>query len=199
MSRLPNDIEYRHLAQSDHSELNMSRGDSSSPVSEVDNNLCRTEITHDFPASSGAVVLETRKKKEQQKQNWSRIQAFDGWIWNSFYHDLNAVKYNKGSYLDSLTRCNSCHDLYWRDEKHCKTCHTTFELDFELEERYAIHVATCTENADTEIFPRHKVLPSQLQSLKAAIHAIEVGYIAWLKLCIHLCGYNLSLSLSHTQ
>ncbi|CAL5322080.1 unnamed protein product [Camellia sinensis] len=60
------------------------------------------------------------------------------------------------------------------DEKHCKTCHTTFELDFDLEERYTIHVATCRENGETHMFPNHKVLSSQLQAIKAAIHAIEV-------------------------
>ncbi|CAL5413581.1 unnamed protein product [Camellia sinensis] len=59
-------------------------------------------------------------------------------------------------------------------KKHCKTCHTTFELDFDLEERYTIHVATCRENGETHMFPNHKVLSSQLQAIKAAIHAIEV-------------------------
>ncbi|XWS36650.1 hypothetical protein CRYUN_Cryun20dG0103400 [Craigia yunnanensis] len=70
-------------------------------------------------------------------------------------------------------KCESCHDLYWRDEKHCRICHTTFELDFDLEERYAIHVATCREKGGNSTFPKFKVLPSQLQSLKAAVHAIE--------------------------
>uniref|UniRef100_A0A5B6YSH3 DDT domain-containing protein n=1 Tax=Davidia involucrata TaxID=16924 RepID=A0A5B6YSH3_DAVIN len=173
MSSTSNAAGIRQLTQSDQSDLIMSREDSSSPVSDVDNNLCLTEIRKDFPASSAALVLETGKKAEQEKQKWSRVQAFDTWIWNSFYSDLNAVKYSKRSYLDSLTRCECCHDLYWRDEKHCKTCHTTFELDFDLEERYTIHAATCRENGDTDMFPKHKVLSSQLQSLKAAIYAIE--------------------------
>ena len=163
------------LTQYDRSDLYMIREDSSSPVSDIVDNPCATDITNDFLASSGAIVLGVGKKGEEQKQRWRRLQEFDAWIWSSFYSDLNAVKHGKRTYLDSLARCESCHDLYWRDEKHCKTCHTTFELDFDLEEKYAIHIATCREKEDNDMFPKHKVLSSQLQSLKAAIHAIEVG------------------------
>ncbi|THG21669.1 hypothetical protein TEA_000298 [Camellia sinensis var. sinensis] len=173
MSNMLNDTGIRQLSQSDQSELNISREDSSSVVSDADNNLCLTKTKNDYQVSSGGKVLETGNKEDHQKQKWSRLQAFDTWIWNSFYSNLNAVKYSKRSYLDSLTRCECCHDLYWRDEKHCKTCHTTFELDFDLEERYTIHVATCRENGETHMFPNHKVLSSQLQAIKAAIHAIE--------------------------
>ncbi|XP_057471021.1 homeobox-DDT domain protein RLT3-like isoform X2 [Actinidia eriantha] len=174
MSSMLNDTGIRQLPHSDQSELNISREySSSSVVSDVDNNHCLTEISKDFAAPSGAIVVEAGNKGEQQKQKWSRLQAFDAWIWSSFYYDLNAVKYGKRSYLDSLTRCGCCHDLYWRDEKHCMTCHTTFELDFDLEERYTIHAATCRENGKTNMYPEHKVLSSQLQLLKAAIHAIE--------------------------
>ncbi|XP_030963210.1 homeobox-DDT domain protein RLT3 isoform X2 [Quercus lobata] len=163
----------RHLTQSDQSELDMVREDSCSPVSDVDN-LSLTETIKDSLPSSGAVVLDVGNKGEEQQERWNRLQEFDSWIWNSFYSNLNAVKHGKRSYLDSLARCESCHDLYWRDEKHCRICHTTFELDFDLEERYAIHAATCREKEDSEIlFPQHKVLSSQIQSLKAAIHAIE--------------------------
>ena len=65
--------------------------------------------------------------------------------------------------------------MYWRDEKHCKICHATFELDIDLEERYAIHAATCNRKNEesSDSFPDHKVLSSQLQSLKAAVYAIE--------------------------
>ncbi|RVW34765.1 Homeobox-DDT domain protein RLT3 [Vitis vinifera] len=161
------------LTQYDRSDLYMIREDSSSPVSDIVDNPCATDITNDFLASSGAIVLGVGKKGEEQKQRWRRLQEFDAWIWSAFYSDLNAVKHGKRTYLDSLARCESCHDLYWRDEKHCKTCHTTFELDFDLEEKYAIHIATCREKEDNDMFPKHKVLSSQLQSLKAAIHAIE--------------------------
>lgn len=173
-SRLLNNPEIRHLAQSDRSELDIVREDSSSPVSDVDNNLNLTEITTDSVPPSGAIVLEVGKKGEEHTQKWSRLQAFDVWIWNSFYLNLNAVKHGKRSYLDALTRCESCHDLYWRDEKHCRICHMTFELDFDLEERYTIHTATCRGRAENGTVPKYKILSSQLQSLKAAIHAIEV-------------------------
>lgn len=152
--------------QSDQSEVNISRDDSSSAVSELDNNICLSEMNNDFSVSSSSKLLKTGNKEEKM-QKWSRLQAFDAWIWNSFYSELNAVKYSKRSYLDSLTRCECCHDLYWRDEKHCKTCHTTFELDFDLEERYAIHVATCKADGEADMFPNHKVLSSQLQALKS--------------------------------
>ncbi|KAK2647491.1 hypothetical protein Ddye_014980 [Dipteronia dyeriana] len=149
------------------------REDSSSPVSDVDNNLNLSEIANDSLPPLGAIVLELGKKGEEQNRKRSRLQEFDVWIWNFFYLNLNAVKNGKRSYLDSLTRCESCHDLYWRDEKHCKICHTTFELDFDLEERYAIHAATCRGKGDNNTSAKHKILSSQLQSLKAAVHAIE--------------------------
>lgn len=175
--RLVNNTEVRHVAQSEQPELDMVREDSSSPVSDVDNNLVLTEIGKDFLSSCGAIVLDVGRKGEEQNRMCSRLKEFDVWIWNSFYLNLNAVKHGKRSYLDDLTRCEHCHDLYWRDERHCKICHTTFELDFDLEERYAIHVATCRGEGD-HLVSKHKILSSQLQALKAAVHAIEV--------CCHL-------------
>ncbi|KAF2284713.1 hypothetical protein GH714_029492 [Hevea brasiliensis] len=172
-SNMVNHAENRRLAQSDQPELDIVREDSTSPVSDVDNNLSLPEVMKDSLPPCGAIILEAGKKEEEDNQKWSRLQEFDAWIWNYFYCDLNAVKRVKRSYFESLTRCETCHDLYWRDEKHCRICHTTFELDFDLEERYAIHSATCRAKRDSEMFPKHKVLSSQLQSLKAAVHAIE--------------------------
>ncbi|KAE9614034.1 putative transcription factor & chromatin remodeling DDT family [Lupinus albus] len=173
MSRIKVNITgMRCVSHSDQSELDMVTEDSYSPISDVDN-LNMTETAEDSLPSAGAVVIAAGKKGEEKVQKWLCMQEYDSWIWSSFYLDLNVVKYGRRSYLDSLARCKSCHDLYWRDERHCKICHLTFELDFDLEERYAIHTATCREKEDSNIFPNHKVLSSQIQSLKAAIYAIE--------------------------
>lgn len=149
------------------------REESSSPISDVDNNLSMTDMSKDTVPACGAVVLASGKKGKVENEQSERLQEFDAWIWNCFYSSLNAVKHSKRPYLESLAKCGICHDLYWRDEKHCKYCHTTFELDFDLEERYAVHSATCREKMENEVFPKHKILPSQLQTLKAAVHAIE--------------------------
>ncbi|XP_048232620.1 homeobox-DDT domain protein RLT3 isoform X2 [Ricinus communis] len=172
-SSIANDSENRHLTLPDHSELEIVREDSTSPVSDVDNNLSLNEVTNDSSPLCGAIILAAGKKEEDENQKWCRLQEFDAWIWNYFYCDLNSVKRSKRSYFESLARCETCHDLYWRDEKHCRFCHTTFELDFDLEERYAIHSATCRHKGDHEMLRKHKVLSSQLQALKAAVHAIE--------------------------
>ncbi|XP_047334234.1 homeobox-DDT domain protein RLT3 [Impatiens glandulifera] len=167
-----NDTGNRLLLQSDQSDLTMSREDSSSMISDADNNISLSETMNDLAAPSGSRFLGTGYK-ERQKPNLCQSQAFDSWIWSTFYCDLNAVKYGCRSFLDSLTHCVCCHDLYWRDEKHCKTCHITFELDFDLEEKYVVHAATCREKEDTCMFPKHKVLSPTLQALKAAAYAIE--------------------------
>lgn len=155
------------------SDMDRNRESSYSPVSDVDNSLNQAETTGDKLPLSSAIVLEVKRKGEEEKQSWSRLQAFDSWVWNFFYHALYAVRHGRRSYLDSLARCERCHDLYWRDEKHCKVCHITFELDINLEERYTIHRATCREKEDDDVFPKHKVLSSQFQALKAGVHAIE--------------------------
>uniref|UniRef100_A0A1D1XEP5 DDT domain-containing protein DDB_G0282237 n=1 Tax=Anthurium amnicola TaxID=1678845 RepID=A0A1D1XEP5_9ARAE len=152
-------------------DTDITSGNSSSPLSDVDNNPVSETI--DDSLVSGAVVLEFGKNMEEKKHKWDRLQQFDKWVWASFYCNLNAVKVGNKAYIESLVRCESCHDLYWRDEKHCRICHTTFELDFDLEERYAIHVATCRQMVDAGKFPSHRVLSSQLQALKASIHAVE--------------------------
>ncbi|KAG1359055.1 Homeobox-DDT domain protein RLT3 [Cocos nucifera] len=174
---ITDEIRIRPTIRSDPSDLDMNSGDGSSPISDIDNVMIPTESTESLLAASGAIILEVGRGAEDRKQKWERLQAFDKWIWSSFYSSLNAVKYSQRSYMESLARCESCNDLYWRDEKHCKICHATFEIDFDLEERYAIHVATCREVEDTSDseYPNHKVLPSQLQALKAAIHAIEIN------------------------
>ncbi|GAB2277705.1 hypothetical protein Dimus_012408 [Dionaea muscipula] len=166
------DANFSLSTRSDLSELDGVNENRSSPVSDVDNSMCSAVVSRNTIASSCAEVLEVGKKVEEQKQKWNRLQALDSWIWSSFCSNLHAFKKTKRSYLDSLTRCGTCHDLYWRDEKHCRICHTTFELDFELEEKYAIHAATCREKED-HIYPSHKIFPSRLQALKAAIHAVE--------------------------
>lgn len=173
-SRMAIDTCMSQSAQSDISEIDRINEDSPSPTSDIDNILPLAETSHNTAMSTCHPVFLVEKKIEEQKQKYARVQAYDLWVWNSFYSDLHAVKHGKRSYFESLTRCGSCHDLYWRDERHCKTCHKTFELDFDLEEKYAIHVATCraAEHADT--YQTHTVLPSQLQALKAAIHAIEL-------------------------
>nr|CAD1836468.1 unnamed protein product [Ananas comosus var. bracteatus] len=171
---IQNENETRRSHASDPSDITTSSGDGSSPVSDIDNIVIPDSI-NDFSTPSGVIVLELGRKSEEKMQKWERLQAFDKWIWNSFNSVLSAVKYSRRSYMDLLFRCESCHDLYWRDEKHCRICHSTFEIDFDLEERYAVHAATCREAEDTCEFPKHKVLPCQLQALKAAIYAIEVA------------------------
>ncbi|XP_031109454.1 homeobox-DDT domain protein RLT3-like isoform X2 [Ipomoea triloba] len=167
-----NDERVGQLVPSHQCEMSISREESSSSaVSDVDN-ASLAEVQNGLPSSINSVV-HVGKKVEPQRDKCGLAQAFDTWIWKSFYSNLNAVKHGKRPYLDSLARCEWCHDLYWRDEKHCRICHTTFELDFDIEERYAIHSATCGLNIDTNKSPRHKILSSQLQSLKAAIYAIE--------------------------
>ncbi|XP_068648262.1 homeobox-DDT domain protein RLT3-like [Aristolochia californica] len=163
------------ILRSDLHDSDPHDGNGSSPVSDVDNSTLLSECTNNPSVPSGTMFLDLEKKGEEKRQKWDRLQAFDSWLWDSFYSNLSAVKYGKRSFVESLTRCESCNDLYWRDEKHCKTCHSTFELDFDLEERYAVHIATCREKEESEDFPKHKLLSSKLQSLKAAAHAVEAA------------------------
>ncbi|XP_062231136.1 homeobox-DDT domain protein RLT3-like isoform X2 [Phragmites australis] len=148
--------------------------DRASPVSDIENASVPRDLANSNLDSSSAIVIEIGRGDEKILM-WERLQALDKWIWTSFYSALTAVKCGKKSFKESLVRCESCHDLYWRDEKHCRICHSTFEVGFDLEERYAVHVATCRESEDVHEVPNHKVLPSQLQALKAAIHAIEAS------------------------
>uniref|UniRef100_A0A803NVL8 Homeobox-DDT domain protein RLT3 n=1 Tax=Cannabis sativa TaxID=3483 RepID=A0A803NVL8_CANSA len=119
-SRMVNSNGSGHLTHFDQSDLTIIREDSYSPLSDVDNNLTLTDVMCDSLPSSGAIVIEVGNKGEEQKQKWIRLQAFDSWTWSEFYLCLNAVKHGKRSYFDSLTRCECCHDLFWRDEKHCR-------------------------------------------------------------------------------
>ncbi|KAI3799579.1 hypothetical protein L1987_34878 [Smallanthus sonchifolius] len=172
MSSMHTDVTVGQPAVSGESERSISRDDSSSAVSDVDNLLGLHYMQHDNLASTSAVSTPT-DNREQTKQKWCRLQQFDVWLWNSFCSALNSVKHGKKSFLDTLARCERCHDLYWRDEKHCRICHTTFELDFDLEERYTIHAATCKDDSAPDMFPKHKIFSSQLQSLKAAAYTLE--------------------------
>ncbi|KAL3650654.1 hypothetical protein CASFOL_007057 [Castilleja foliolosa] len=176
MFNIRNGGENQQLAQSAQLELNSFRDDSSSPVSDVDNRLSLSEMQNESPSSTGA-ALEAWKKGERRAE--SRSQAFDAEIWKSFYAELSTVKNGKKAYINSLRRCDQCQDLYFKDEKHCRICHTTFELGFDLEERYAIHSAVCRANVSINKCQRQRVLSSQLQALKAAIYAVE-GYVLWL-------------------
>ncbi|VAH57903.1 unnamed protein product [Triticum turgidum subsp. durum] len=150
-----------------------SSGDGASPLSDIDSASVPTYLAGNLQNASSAIGIGVGRRSDEKMLKWERLQALDKWIWTSFYSSLTAVKCGKRSFKESLVHCESCHDLYWRDEKHCRICHSTFEVGFDLEERYAIHAATCREPEDLYDVPNHKVLPSQLQALKAAIHAIE--------------------------
>uniref|UniRef100_A0A8R7PQ20 Homeobox-DDT domain protein RLT3 n=2 Tax=Triticum urartu TaxID=4572 RepID=A0A8R7PQ20_TRIUA len=150
-----------------------SSGDGASPLSDIDSASVPTYLAGNLQNASSAIGIGVGRRSDEKMLKWERLQALDKWIWTSFYSSLTAVKCGKRSFKESLVHCENCHDLYWRDEKHCRICHSTFEVGFDLEERYAIHVATCREPEDLYDVPNHKVLPSQLQALKAAIHAIE--------------------------
>ncbi|XP_066365573.1 homeobox-DDT domain protein RLT3-like isoform X2 [Miscanthus floridulus] len=149
--------------------------DGASPVSDIENTSVPTSLKDSNLDSSSAIVIESGRRGDEKISMWERLQEFDKWIWTSFYSILTAVKSGKKSFKESLVHCESCHDLYWRDEKHCRICHSTFEVGFDLEEKYAVHVATCREPELSHEVPNHKFLPSQLQALKAAIHAIEAS------------------------
>lgn len=168
------------------SDTDVSSGHSSSPISDVDNNLVCEGGADSLPP--GAVVPEVGRRAEERRQQWARAQAFDQWLWGSFYGELGAARLGRRRFGECLARCEACHDLFWRDEKHCRICHVTFELDFDQEERFLIHAATCRPAVDcggAAGFPSHRVLPSQLQALKAAVHALEVT-----ALCM-LCHFQL--------
>ncbi|PWA91394.1 DDT domain-containing protein [Artemisia annua] len=174
MSSIHNDVRVGQPTISGDSERSISRDDSSSAVSDVDNLLGLNYMHHDNLASTSDVIAPIGNR-EQAKQKWRRLQQFDYWVWSSFRSALGSIKHGKKSFLDSFARCERCHDLFWRDEKHCRICHTTFELDFDIEERYAIHFATCRDDSDPDMFPKHKILSSQLQSLKAAAYTLELS------------------------
>lgn len=187
-------------ASSDSFRSETSTGDGASPktssisgassVSDVEIASLPTDLEDGNSDSLSAIVIENGRSGDEKILMWDRLQAFDKWIWASFYSVLTAVKCGKKSFKESLVRCESCHDLYWRDEKHCRICHSTFEVGFDLEERYAVHAATCREPEDAHDVPNHKVLPSQLQALKAAIHAIEVSISKHPLPCSLIVGIN---------
>ncbi|CAN6462430.1 unnamed protein product [Victoria cruziana] len=145
-----------------------------SPLSDVDN----LDSTNSVDGGTGLLALQCRKDSVghtgfHKETTSDHRQSFDAWVWKGFYFKLRCLQYKRSTHLESLARCERCNDLYWKDEKHCIICHTTFELDFDIEERYIVHVATCKGIDDGNKFGHHKVLSSELQSLKAAAHAIE--------------------------
>ncbi|XP_078443412.1 homeodomain-like transcriptional regulator isoform X2 [Wolffia australiana] len=157
-------------------DADTSSGHSSlSPISDVDNNQSSEDIGSPPPPSAPAPELIWRAT--EQRQRWARAQAFDHWLWDHFYSELASVRLNRQRQPSEwLARCDACHDLFWPEEKHCGACHATFELGFDLEERFLVHAATCCPKAaDSNGSPGHRVLPSQLQVLKAAVHAVEAG------------------------
>lgn len=146
-------------------------GDSSSGVSIIENNQNDTafEPENDSSVFSGAISLQFGRTEVEKQHDWDNHRAFDRWVWSDFFRTLKVLKYN----ADRLLPCESCHDLYWPEEEHCMLCHTTFELDFDSEERYAVHVARCKGRGQDESIQGCKVLSSRLQSLKAGMQAVE--------------------------
>jgi len=147
-------------------------GESSSGASIIENTQNDTVFEHENDSSvlSGAISLQSGGNEVEKQFDRDHSRAFDRWVWSDFFQTLKVLKYNP----DRLIHCESRQDLYWPEEGHCMLCHTTFELDFDSEERYPVHVARCKARGQDESIQACTVLSSALQSLKAGTQAVEV-------------------------
>ncbi|KAE8648367.1 hypothetical protein Csa_023145, partial [Cucumis sativus] len=69
----------RSFTQSEQSDMDRIREISYSPVSDVDNSLYQAETTGDTLPLSSTIVLEVKRKGEEEKQSWNGLQTFDLW------------------------------------------------------------------------------------------------------------------------
>ncbi|GMG98559.1 hypothetical protein Nepgr_000399 [Nepenthes gracilis] len=131
------------------------------------------------PEPSSTFHIECGKNKLELGNALKRYKEFEEWMWKECFSSsvLSAIKYGKKRCTQLLGICDSCHDLYFFEGKHCPTCHKTF---MSLDEKYNFsqHIDLCEEkfkgNPDWTLRGLDSRSPLRIRLLKAQLASVEV-------------------------
>ncbi|CAN6444549.1 unnamed protein product [Victoria cruziana] len=110
-----------------------------------------------------------------------RYDEFQKWIWMECFHysSLCATKYGKKRCSELLSTCESCYDLHFLKDKHCRYCHETFESSHRTDSSFNQHISECEEKRKVD--PNWKYcasncsVPMRARVLKALLALIEAS------------------------
>ncbi|GAB2274768.1 hypothetical protein Dimus_009541 [Dionaea muscipula] len=149
-------------------------GDRNSPVSSV------CALNSNSPETSLSFNVECGKEKFEFGNAMKRYKDSADWMWKECLSSsaLCAIKYGKKRCTQLLDICDSCHDLYFFEDKHCPMCHRTYTS---LEEKFNFpqHIAQCEEtlkvNSNRRLYGLHDHSPVRITLLKALLALVEVS------------------------
>lgn len=133
--------------------------------------------------NKGAIQIQSGNIQAERQHVLDRYKEFDKWLWSRQTPELSslvAVRLRKNRSCELLAKCETCHDLYWPQEKHCSSCHATFEVSAKADAKFTQHVNECEKKrvergANWKLQGPLKLLPSRVQHLKAQILSVEAA------------------------
>ncbi|XP_077212458.1 homeobox-DDT domain protein RLT2-like [Tasmannia lanceolata] len=138
-------------------------------------------LNSDALEHSASFRIELGRNESEKSAALKRYQDLQKWLWKECFNPsiLCAMKYGKIRCSELLANCDFCHDLYLFKDKHCPSCHMTFETIHNFDVNFPEHVVQCEEklkvNSDGNFHGTNSSLPVRIRLLKAQLSLIEAS------------------------
>lgn len=161
-----------------------SSGGTDSPSSTV----CASNSDMSEPSSS--FKIESGRNNHEVKNALKRYRNFEDWMWQECFSSsvLCATKYGKKRCVELVRGCDSCRELYFFEDNHCPTCHTTYTA-FDNSFDFSEHIAQCQESKSNLEWnlQRQEYSPPRIRLIKTLLALVEVMHNAF-KLSKQFCA-----------
>ncbi|XP_058100582.1 homeobox-DDT domain protein RLT2-like isoform X2 [Magnolia sinica] len=140
------------------------------------------DLSSDTVENSTSFQIELGRNETEKSDALERYQDFEKWLWQECFNPsmLCALKYGKKRCSELLVTCDFCHNSYSSKDKHCPSCHKTFDTFHSFDVTFGEHVAQCEEKrrvdptwnihcSDSSLPTRGKMLKAQLAFIEASI------------------------------
>ncbi|KAJ6853925.1 homeobox-DDT domain protein RLT2 isoform X2 [Iris pallida] len=137
-------------------------------------------LSSDTPEYSTSFKIELGRSEMERTSASKRYQIFVKWIWTECYNPsvLCALKYGKKRCSELLQTCPFCYECYFVEERHCPSCHKTFNVH-NVDALFSDHMPICELKGKMDPNSLNQVsdssLPIGIQLLKAQLSLIEVS------------------------
>lgn len=134
---------------------------------------------HETPEPSTSFLIGFGRNKMEDTDALRRYADTEKWMWEECVHSqfLCARKYGRMRCENLISICNTCHDTYFLEDKHCPSCHRTFSL---AKSSYFLeHVAQCKVKLEDLFWPLcilDSLPPLRVRLLRAQLASVEVTY-----------------------
>ncbi|KAK1268787.1 hypothetical protein QJS04_geneDACA008298 [Acorus gramineus] len=131
--------------------------------------------------SSSSFRIALGQNETEKLDALRRYHDFDRWLWKECFNSSvsYAIKYSNKRCPELLTTCDACHESYLAEDKHCPSCHKTFEAFQNSNGNYIGHVVRCEEKRKLDFEWKYHIsessIPVRIRMLKSLLAFVEAS------------------------